>query len=149
MTTVYESSIPVLIKNVVYGVCGGIVAAIIVNFFLPAGLAVAIGAILGILIIYFALVKDNIRVVLTDDTLSFYNLGKLKHEFKLDEVGFSARIKTSDGDSDCTLTVHEAEDKETYIDCSMLGRTRFYELLDALHVTDPEPVAVETVKKEK
>ncbi len=52
MTTTYESSIPVLVKNVVYGICGGFVAAIIVNWFLSITLAIIIGTILGALIIY-------------------------------------------------------------------------------------------------
>ncbi len=64
-------------------------------------------------------------MVFTDDTASFYNLGRLKHEYKIDNVGYSARIKTTDGDSDCTLTVIEADGEENYIDCSMMGKQRF------------------------
>ena len=108
-------------KKASYGVLGGGVAALVASWFLELKFAVAIGVVLGLMIVYFA----------------------------LGEVELSAKIKTSDGDSDCTLTVTESNGTETNIDCSMLGRSRFYKLLDTLHVTDPEPVAVSTKKKNR
>jgi hypothetical protein len=144
---IYKSSAFIIVKNVIYSILGGIAVALILSWFIDANLAVIIGGAVGLLIIYFVLIGDNIRVEIDGDRLSFYRFKKLKHEFSIGKSGFNARIKTTDGDSDCTLTVIQENGEETYIDCSMLGKSRFYKLLDALRVTDPEPVEVETKKK--
>jgi hypothetical protein len=133
---------------VLYGVAGGAVAALIASWFLDLTAAVVIGAFLGLLIIYFTLFSDNIRIVVDGDDFTVFRRGKVRHSFKLSEVGVHARIRTKSGDSDCKLTVEDAAGGKTYIDCSMLGASRFYRLLEALHVTDSEPAEIKTTKKE-
>jgi hypothetical protein len=142
----FKSSAFIIVKNIIYGVFGGGVAALIASWFLDLTVAVAIGAVLGLLIIYFALFGDNIRVVVGDGEFSVFRGRKLKHSFKLNEVGFHASIRTKNGDSDCTLTVEQADGTKTSIDCGMLGASRFNRLLDALGVADSEPIAVKTTK---
>ena len=145
--TVYKSSIFVLLKNVFYGIGGGFVAALIGNAFMDMLYAIILGIVLGAAVIYITLVSDNIKVTIDGDILSFYRLGKLKHQFSISRVGLHARIKSSGGDSDCTLTVTEPDGRETAIDCSMLGERRFYKLLDELKVGD-EPIELATTKKD-
>lgn len=146
----YKSSLFVIGKNVVYGVGGGFVAALVLSWFISAGVAVVLGCLAGLAIIYFAVIGDNIRVTLDDDTLAIYRLGKLKHSFKVAECSFNAKIVTTTGsavsDSDCDLTIADAGGEETTIDCSMLGRSRFLELLDDLGFNDQAPSAVPTTK---
>jgi hypothetical protein len=143
----FKSSIFILIKNVFYGVVGGAVAALIASYFLDLTIAIAIGVVLGLLIIFFTLFSDNIKVVVGEGDFTVFRRGKARYSFKLSEVGFHARIRTKSGDSDCKLTVEEANGNKTYIDCSMLGASRFYRLLDALHVTDSEPTEIKTTKE--
>ncbi len=147
--TVIKSSALIMVKNTIYGVAGGFVAALIASWFLDLNIAIGIGVVLGLIMIYFALIGDNIRVEIDGDSLSFFSKGKLRHQFAISEVKLSAKIKTSRGDSDCDLAVTDKEGKITHIDCSMLGASRFYRLLDALHVTNSEPIAVKTQKADK
>ena len=148
----YKSSILIIGKNVAYGVAGGFVAALVFSWFINAFVAVILGIAAGLAIIYFAVVGDNISLTLDDETLSIYRLGKLKHSFKRSECSFNAKIITTTGsmvsDSDCTLDVTDDDGEETQIDCSMLGKSRFMELLDDLGLTDPEPVALQTTKND-
>lgn len=151
MTKEYKSSLFVIGKNVLYGVGGAFVAALVLSWFLNGTLAVILGILAGLAIIYFAVIGDNIRVVLDDETLSIYRLGKLKHSFKLDESSFHAKVVTTTdstgSDSDCDLTVTGPDGEETRIDCSMLGYRRFMELLDDLGFNDGDPKAVPTLQK--
>ena len=143
---VYKSSLFIIAKNVFYGIFGGGFAGLVASWFsLDLIFSIPIGVLVGSFIIYSALIGDNIRVEIDGDTLSFYRLGKLKHQFQISRVGLHAKIRTSDGDSDCNLTITDEEGKSTNIDCSMLGKSRFYKLLDSLKVFD-EPVELPTRK---
>ena len=145
--TVFKSSLFIIIKNVIYGVLGGTFAAVILNVFIDLPWAIVCGILLGLLIIYVVIIRDNFKVVIEDDRFTVYRHNKVKYRFTLSEVSLNARIKTVDGDSDCTLMVTEQDGKTTYIDLSMLGQSRFYRLLDALMITDSEPLEVKTTKR--
>ena len=140
----FKSSVLIIIGNVLYGIIGAAIVAVILSFFLVAGLSIAIGAIVGLVIIYFAVIGDNIKLTIDDETLKVYKGSRVKHSFERNSVAISAQIKTVDGDSDCKLTVTNADGEETHVDCSMLGLSRFYKLLDELGVFKPEPIAVKT-----
>ena len=145
----FKSSLFIIVKNVFYGIFGGAAIALIMYMFMEdLVIPIIVGTVLGLLIIYFAIVKDNIRIIVDPDRFTVYRGKKLKHSFNTKEVSMHAKIKTVDGDSDCTLTVTTPDGKETRIDCSMLGQSRFYKLLDALDVFDGEPVEVRTKKKQ-
>jgi len=143
----FKSSAFIIVKNVIYGIVGGAVAALIASWFLELTVAIIIGAVLGLLIIYFAVVGDNIEIVVESDHFFVRRRGKVKYAFKTDEVGIHAKIRTKSGDSSCALVVTKSDGSQTAIDCSMLGASRFHKLLAALHVTDA-PVEVKTSGKE-
>ena len=147
----YKSSLFVIGKNILYGVGGGFVAALVLSWFINGSVAVVIGILAGLAIIYFAVIGDNIRVELDGETLAIYRLGKLRHSFKLAESSFRAKVVTTSdstgSDSDCDLTVVGPDGEETRIDCSMLGYGRFMELLDDLGFNDQKPEVVPTLKK--
>ncbi|MCL1890959.1 MAG: hypothetical protein FWG00_02915 [Coriobacteriia bacterium] len=144
---VYQSSLFVKIKEIVYGVAGGAVLALILSWFLRWEIALAAGIAVLLLSILFALFFNNIKIVVDGDSFSVHRGSKEKHRFNLSEVGISALIKTTDGDSDCALSVTQANGEMTNIDCSMLGARRFNRLLDTLGVTDPEPEKIKTIMK--
>jgi|GEM_PF-889623 len=135
---IYKSSLFIIVKNAVYGVLGGAVIAFFLNIFLLTYLAVIIGAVISLLIVYFAAIGDNIRVVIDGDTFTVYRRGKVKHSFNMCEVSLEARIKNRAGD--CILMVTEQNGESTRIDCSMLGQNRFYRLLEDLKVVGSDPV---------
>lgn len=145
----YKSSLFVIGKNIVYGIGGAFVAALVASWFLSGFLAVLIGLAAGAAIIYFAVIGDNITVTLDDATMSVHRLGKLLHTFNREECSFHAKVVTTTdvtSDSDCTLTVTDADGEETALDCSMLGKTTFMRLLDDLGFNDQPAVAVATTK---
>lgn len=147
----YKSSLFVVIKNVVYGIGAAFVAALVLSWFINGYLALLLGMAAGAAIIYFAVHGDNIRVLLDDDTVSFYRGKKLLHAFNRVDHSFRAHVVTTidstGSDSDCDLTVIAPDGSETRIDCSMLGYRRFMGLLDGLGFNDQSPEQVETVKK--
>jgi len=153
MKKVYKSSLYIIIKNIVYGICGGGVAALIIHIWLDLIPSIVVGTSIGLFIIYLAVYADNIKLIIENEKLSIYRFSKLKHEFNLSEVSISASIKTTyDGagsDSDCYLTITKSENKVERIDCSMLGVRRFYRMLDDLDINNGEPVKIKTKKKEK
>ena len=146
----YKSSLFVIGKNVVYGIAGGFIIALALSWFIDSLAASLAGAAAGLAILYFTIIGDNIRIVVTDDAVEVYRLTALKHSFKLADCRFNAKIVTSGSiisDSECNLTITGEDGDETTIDCSMLGYRRFMALLDDLGVTNPDPVEVPTTKQ--
>ena len=75
---------------------------------------------------------------------------KETHSFTISECSFHSLIRSTTGDSSCDLTIKTHEnDYGTTIDCSMLGRGRYLQLLDALGFNDQEPVNISTTKRNK
>ena len=149
--TEYNSSLFVIGKNIVYAVAGSLVVMLVASWFLSGAVAVVLGVAVALLIVYFAVYRDNIRVTVDGDTLSFWRFGTLLHEFPVAECGFKANIVTrrdmTGGDSDCTLRVVDAGGEETSIDCSMMGKTRFMRLLEDLGLVNAPAVPLATTKK--
>lgn len=147
----YKRSLFVMVKNVLYGIGGGFVAALVASWFVGGILAVIVGLAAGLAIIYFAVYSDNIVVTLDEGVMSVHRFGKLLHTFAIGECGFNAKVVTTSdmtgGDSDCTLHVTRADGSEVHLDCSMLGRSAFMELLDDLGFNDTEVVPLATTGK--
>lgn len=142
----FKSNPLVILKNVLFAVCAGFVLAIIGNFFLSPTISKGLGALAFLGGTYFAVVLDNIRV----DKLTFYRGKKETHSFTISECSFHSLIRSTTGDSSCDLTIKTHEnDYGTTIDCSMLGRGRYLQLLDALGFNDQEPVNISTTKRNK
>ncbi|WP_302820922.1 hypothetical protein [Fusobacterium ulcerans] len=142
----FKSNPLVILKNVLFAVCAGFVLAIIANFFLSPTISKGLGALAFLGGTYFAVVLDNIRV----DKLTFYRGKKETHSFTISECSFHSLIRSTTGDSSCDLTIKTHEnDYGTTIDCSMLGRGRYLQLLDALGFNDQEPVNISTTKRNK
>lgn len=145
----YKPSLFVLGKNAVYGIAGGFVAILILNAFLPAILALMLGVAAGLAILYFTFYSDNISVKLDEQEISFFRFGKLLYQFPLEGTSFSAKIVTTQeavSDSDCDLTIKTADGDEETVDCSMLGKSTFEELLKDLGLTDRKAEKLETSK---
>ena len=146
----FKSNPLVILKNVLFAVCAGFVLAIIANFLLSPTISKGLGALAFLGGTYFAVVLDNIRVVIDGDRLTFYRGKKETHSFTISECSFHSLIRSTTGDSSCDLTIKTHEnDYGTTIDCSMLGRGRYLQLLDALGFNDQEPVNISTTKRNK
>lgn len=146
----FKSNPLVILKNIFFALCGGFVLAIIANFFLSPTISKVLGLLAFLGGTYFAVVLDNIRIVIEGDNLIFYRGKKEIHRFTISECSFHSLIRSSSGDSSCDLTIKTSEDDYgTTIDCSMLGSGRYLQLLDALGFNNQEPVNISTTKKNK
>lgn len=145
--TVFKSNPFVVIKNLVFAAFGGLLAAMIAGWFLGTAIAVAIGAAIALYIMYCVLFRDNLKIVVGGGVLSFYRRENLVHRFTINDTVFHANVSSSMCDSDCILTATGPDGSITAIDLTNIGEGPFYELLDLLGVTNPEPKAIETKKK--
>lgn len=140
-------------KNVIFGILGGAVGALIANFFLDQNYAIAIGALLAFLIIFGTLFSNNIKLQVDGDFIRVYRFGKLKHQFNRNTCHFQIKIVTTTDstgpDSDCTLTVVDESDNTTDVDCSMLGRRRFERFVDYIGIDDGEPEVLPVSNKKE
>lgn len=137
----FKSNPLVIGKNIIFAVFGGILVAIIANFFLTSFLSVILGIVIFGAISYLALVSNNIKVVIDGNKLTFYRGAKETHSFTISECSFHSLIQSSLEDSSCDLTIKTPEDNYgVTIDCSMLGKNRYLQLLDALGFNDQEPI---------
>ena len=147
----YKSSLFIIVKNIVYGVAGGFTAALVASWFLGSSAAIVIGFAVCAAIIYFAVIGDNITVVVENGEMIVSRFSRELHRFTLDECAFNAKIVTTSdmtgGDSDCTLRVIDADGEETSIDCTMMGRTRFMRLLEDLGLVNGPAVPLATTRK--
>ena len=144
----FKSSAYIVVKNLIYGIIGGAVIAFILNIWINIWYALGLGVLIAIWYVLTTLLKDMKKVVIYDDRFEIVRRGKVLHSFKRSEVAIRASIRTKGGDSDCTLRITSADGREELIDCSMLGRNRFYRLIDELGVLDPEPIELKTKKKD-
>ncbi len=100
-------------------------------------IAIVISGVIAILVWLWAVrrivVHENIRVTVDGDDFYFYQRNQEKYHFRISEVKMHSRIKTRGGDSECRLEVIDEQGKRVYIDCSPLGKSRYYGLLEALN----------------
>ena len=136
----YKPSIYVICKNSVYGLLGGIIVGFIANMFFHYLLACLVGVGACALIIYFAVYKDSISIMLDDVKITFFRFGRLIYEFPLEDTHFQVKMKitTEDAisDNDCDLIVTTHDGHTETIDCSMLGPETFSRLLKDLGLAD-------------
>lgn len=137
-----------IFKEIIYAFVGAIFLSYVFSIFLRDDIALIIGILAFLLFSYFAIVSDNIKVIIDGDDLIFYNGKKKKYHYAISQCSFSSSIEYSSGIDTCTLVVKTPEDEiGEYIDCSMLGEKNYLELLDILGFNDE--VVLETTKKEK
>ena len=152
---VFKSSLLILIKHILYALGAGFVVGLILYWFFQTNYPYVpyVGAgLVTLLSLYFVLVRDNIRIVLTDEDLWIYRMGKKKYAYRRDECTFASKIiRTTDStmipDSDCTLIVTDARGKTKSIDCSMLGFRRFHRFVDAMGLLKAQETELETTLK--
>lgn len=98
-----------------------------------------------------AIFGENIKFVLEDKTLHYYERGKLKNSFYLPECNISYRLKAdSMSTNDITMTIEDfskPEQVKARLDCTPLGSKRFWQMLGEIQETADIPVKKLEVEK--
>ncbi len=134
----YKSSAAALVKNAVFGVVGGAAAGFALGYVFGPAVGAVAGVVLVLAALYFTVYQDNITITLDGERLCVLRFGKKLAEFPLAayrfEVGLQAQkmMGRAFGGTGCVLYVAKPGGKPQQLDCGMLGRKRFMELLQDL-----------------
>ena len=76
------------------------------------------------------------------------NKNKIK-SYDIDKCKFSAKIVTTNGDSECVLNITDENGNIDYIDCELIGFSQFNNLLNDLKIIGDEanPIKIKTITK--
>ncbi len=140
----FKPSVPLLVKNTIYGLFGGFAAGFAIYYLfssLPVG--ILIGAALGLAVLYFTLVQDNIIIRVDDDVLTVTRVGGKTREYRRAACRFEANMGITRGfglgDTPCFLLVHCENEKPQRVDCTMLGKKSFVALTEVLGLSRGAP----------
>lgn len=145
----FRSSKFIVIKSFIVMIIGAFVFAYIVyTLSHNESYGLITVAILSVLSLLMSISEWRFRVELVNNHLLEYRGSRLKQDIDLENA--SLRSKTKQGGNnvgvDCKLEI--TNDQETYyVDCTPLGKRRYYELLERLGFND-EPTVLMTQKKE-
>ncbi len=141
----YKVSLWVVIKNTVIGIFFTGVVAVLAGFFVE-NLLIVIGIAVIVALIYIYATFIGARIYIRVDGNDLYiRRGRNEYRFKTDEIAIRAK---SSNDDAADLYIHDGT-KEEHIDCSLLGHTRFYELLEDLGVIGEKQEAIKLETKKK
>ena len=140
----FKPSVALLVKNTIYGLFGGFAAGFAIYYLfssLPVGLL--IGAALGLAVLYFTLVQDNITVCVDADALTVTRIGGKMREYRRAVCRFEANMGITRGfglgDTPCFLLIHCENEKPQRVDCTMLGKKSFVMLTEVLGLSQAAP----------
>jgi len=140
---VYKRSMFSMIKGIVGAPFAGIVAIIIVSFFVDNQVILAvIGVATAVAVLFVTLVSEDIRVEVDERELRYFKRSKLSESFPLANLGVGYRTKVERGllgNEDLTLKLLLLDTgEERALDCSALGAGRFYKLFETLEARTPK-----------
>lgn len=152
---VYKRSLWVMIKGLIMAPFAGVVAVIILGFFVTNPLILyGVPVLASLVLVYMALFSENIRFELDrDGQLRYFKRGRLLHQFALAECAAGYHRRSEGGfppTHDITLQMIRLSDgEETAIDCSPIGLRRFEELYTEIKAhTGGEPEVMRATQAE-
>ena len=141
---VYKRSLWVMVKGLLMAPCAAAIACFFLSMFVENALVLmGVPALIFLALIYMAIFSENIRFELEDNgTLRYFQKGKLKKTYKLEEYLFGYHKKSDSMTSDITMNImHVESGAEESVDCSPLGASRFasmYEEIKLYMAGEPE-----------
>ena len=129
---VFQSETLLRIRTLILGLFTAAILGTAASGFVQAGAAAAIGALLCIVVIYLALVIEDIKIIVDSRTFTMYRRDKVVHRFILDDIYVIANRKRDGAIKSCLLSIISEDHKITQIDCSILGKKQFARLLASL-----------------
>lgn len=126
---VYKRSLYVCIKSLILYVLGIFVLFIILYSLIPMKYNIIVTGIFILIFLYVFFINDNIKFILEDNILSYYEGKKLVYEFNLDDVEhISYELTRKSGTVTKLNLIIDGES----IDCEPLGLSKFYKLYEDL-----------------
>ena len=141
---VYKRSLWVMFKGLLMAPCSAVLVFCILNMFVENEyILYGVPVLIFLVLLNMALFSENIRFeVDPDGTMRYYQKGKLKNTYKMEECLVGFHSKSDSTSADITLHIlHVESGEEEDIDCSPIGPRRFadmYENLKALTKEEPE-----------
>lgn len=146
---IYKPKAYRIILNVIYGILGMIVLAYLLTYFISNINIIILISIL-FLIIYFKWVIYNTYIIIyIDNNQLIYKKRKEKKEFDIEKCSFNAKITSSTGDTECTLNIIDEQGTPHWLDCELIGYSKFMDLLNDLKIVgdNANPIKIKTLKK--
>lgn len=130
MEKVYRKSWLALLKSLLSLILGVIVIFVISGTIFNYKVATFVSIILGVLFTIFIFRSSKIEVIITERKLHI-NLGTREYQYDIDKVSFHSEQVNND----ClTLYVVDENGKKQDFDLSLLGTTKYYEILEYLGI---------------
>lgn len=145
----YKPKLYRIILNVIYSILGVIVLFYLLTYFI-SNINIIVMISLLFLVSYYKVVIYNtyVTICIDDNKLIYKNKNKIK-SYDIDKCKFSAKIVTTNGDSECVLNIIDENGNIDYIDCELIGYSQFNNLLNDLKIIGDEanPIKIKTIMK--
>ena len=140
---VYRRSLLVMLKGFLMAPCSAVLVYFVLNIFVDSTLILfGVSVLVFAVLLYVAVFSENIRFELDEDgTLRYFQKGRLKKTYKLEEYLLGYYSKSDRLTTDITLRILHAESgEEESLDCSPLGERNFHNLFTSIKAhTKEEP----------
>ena len=144
----YKPKLYRIILNVVYSILGVIVLFYLLTYFISNINIIVIISLLFLVGYYKIVIYNTYATICIDNKLIYKNKNKIK-SYDIDKCKFSAKIVTTNGDSECVLNITDENGNIDYIDCELIGFSQFNNLLNDLKIIGDEanPIKIKTITK--
>ena len=145
----YKPKLYRIILNVVYSILGVIVLFYLLTYFISNINIIVIISLLFLVGYYKIVIYNTYATICIDDNKLIYkNKNKIK-SYDIDKCKFSAKIVTTNGDSECVLNITDENVNIYYIDFELIGFSQFNNLLNDLKIIGDEanPIKIKTITK--
>lgn len=136
---VFRSNLMLQLRTLLFGALGSIFLGLMASGFLPRAAAIGIGVAFLLFMMYIALIRDDIVIGVDRNTFTMHRRGKEIHRFDREKTDFYAYIKQHNRGSNWLLTIKTYGGLIIHIDCYMLGKKQFFQLLSSLGVKVTSP----------
>lgn len=140
---VYGARMYRILLNLFWCAIGSCVVGWLSSIWLDSSYSYGVGGILFICCALITFMEASTSIKISKDHLYIVKRGKLKHDFVISACSFAAKTKTTTGitaDTECKLVVITANGSKRTIDCDLIGKKRFYELLNDLELHGDDSV---------
>ncbi len=140
MLKVYKSRIHRIIINIVFCFFAAVLVLFIANIWFSEIISALLAVLFIIAYIWLVIINNFITITVDDEYLTVKK-GRKEKKYIINDCSFRAKIVSSSGDSSCYLYVTEKNGKEEDIDCELIGRKNFENLMNDLRIIgDNAPV---------
>lgn len=137
------------IRGLIFSLLAGLFIFIVIRFFANNPIFIYGLTIISVICsVRLTIFSQNIRFEIENNQMRYFKSGHIVNEYDLTNCKVRYRIKTADAgifkkDDDISIYISDIEkdpNKETYIDCSLIGAKQFHEMLETIQEYGKEKV---------